>query len=216
MLSRGVVPPERICSGIRISIISSPNCSTIPLVLCLAPLCAVTVAADWPQWGGPDRNGIAPTSPPLLSQFPEKGVAKLWTSEDILGGESGGWGSVAVSGGKAYVFVNRVKTASPTTRETQDSVYCLDAATGRAGAARHGKFVTGGQLAYTELARAKPDGYTISYASIEAISSMLLDPRRQVPFKRADFVPLAMHTMSPTMVVVRKDSPWNDVMIGRA
>ena len=101
--------------------------SVMSMVLFSMPL----LAADWPQWGGPSGNGIAPTSPPLLTQFPANGVAKLWTSEDILGGESGGWGSVAVCGGKAYVFVNRVKTASPTTRETQYSVYCLDAATGK-------------------------------------------------------------------------------------
>lgn len=101
-------------------------------LILLITLCTLrAMAADWPQWGGPDRNGIAPTSPALLDQFPAAGPAKLWTSEDILGGESGGWGSVTVSGGKAFVFVNRVKTASPTTRETQDSVYCLDANTGK-------------------------------------------------------------------------------------
>ena len=30
-------------------------------------------ANDWPQWRGPDRNGIAENEPPLISSWPEGG-----------------------------------------------------------------------------------------------------------------------------------------------
>ncbi len=69
----------------------------------------------------------------------------------------------------------------------------------------------GGQEGYTALVQAKPDGYTIGYGGIEAISSFILDPRRKAVFTRKDFAPLAMHTMEPAVIAVRSDSPWKDV-----
>ncbi|MCW8133092.1 MAG: PQQ-like beta-propeller repeat protein [Planctomycetota bacterium] len=71
--------------------------------------------SDWPQWRGPDRNGVAPNSPPLLDAFPEKGPKLLWKSEPIKGLPSGGMmnndvfggcGSVTVAGGKAYYYAH--------------------------------------------------------------------------------------------------------------
>ena len=64
-------------------------------------------AADWPQWRGPDRNGAVRECPPLLEEFsPKPGLTNLWTSEPILGSGEGGYGSVSVAAGKAYVYVN--------------------------------------------------------------------------------------------------------------
>ncbi len=70
-------------------------------------LVASARAADWPQWRGPARNGIAPASPALLEEFPKEGPKKLWASEAIPGGGTGGYGSCAVAGGKVYLYVNR-------------------------------------------------------------------------------------------------------------
>ena len=83
-------------------------------IICATVLMASSAAcwADWPQWRGPDRNGIAPQSPPLLDEFPKEGPKKLWESEGIPGAYEGGWGSVAVVGGKAYVFANPVAPAT--------------------------------------------------------------------------------------------------------
>ena len=61
-------------------------------------------AGDWPQWLGPNRNGIAAESPPLVDGFTDGVPKRLWTSEEIIGGWSGGWGTVAVADGCAYVF----------------------------------------------------------------------------------------------------------------
>jgi hypothetical protein len=63
-------------------------------------------AADWPQWRGPDRNGIAPASPKLLERWPTNGPSLLWKSEPIPSGTEGGCGSVTIAGGKAFVFVH--------------------------------------------------------------------------------------------------------------
>jgi tripartite-type tricarboxylate transporter receptor subunit TctC len=69
----------------------------------------------------------------------------------------------------------------------------------------------GGQQGYTELSNSKPDGYTIGYGSMEAISSFVLDSRRKATFKTDSFVPLAMHTTEPAVIAVRADSPWKDI-----
>jgi outer membrane protein assembly factor BamB len=75
---------------------------------------------DWPQWRGPNRDGVVPASPKLLDAWPAEGPKMLWTSEPI-GGEmfgyvsdnysAGGCGSVSVAGGKAFYFAHcRTKT----------------------------------------------------------------------------------------------------------
>lgn len=66
---------------------------------------SLALAGDWPQWRGPDRNGVA-ASPALVTELPKEGPAKLWESEPIPGGDAGGWASVTVAAGKAYVYVN--------------------------------------------------------------------------------------------------------------
>ena len=62
--------------------------------------------SEWPQWRGPNRNGIAPNSPKLLDSWPKEGPKLLWKSAPIPSGTDGGCGSVTVAGGKAFVFVH--------------------------------------------------------------------------------------------------------------
>ena len=52
---------------------------------------------DWPQWRGPDRNGISKETG-LLKDWPKDGPPKMW-SVDGLGG---GYGSPVVAAGKVY------------------------------------------------------------------------------------------------------------------
>ena len=65
---------------------------------------ASAMAADWPQWMGPTRDGVVERSPALVDAFGEGGPKVLWTSEEIIGGWAGGWGTVAVSADAAYVY----------------------------------------------------------------------------------------------------------------
>ena len=68
--------------------------------------------ADWPQWRGPDRNGIASGK----INWPSPGPKQLWKAAV---GE--GYSSVAIRNGRAYTMGNA---------DGQDTVWCLDAKTG--------------------------------------------------------------------------------------
>src|SRR4051812_46507818 len=48
---------------------------------------------DWPGWRGPDRNGVAPTSPKLLDAWPAAGPTLVWKNTDRI---PRGWGSPVV------------------------------------------------------------------------------------------------------------------------
>jgi hypothetical protein len=73
-----------------------------PLFLLLAAALSVN-AADWPQWRGPLRNGIAPDSPKLLDKMPAEGLKQLWESEEIPTNDEGGLSSPVVAGGRVFV-----------------------------------------------------------------------------------------------------------------
>jgi outer membrane protein assembly factor BamB len=72
--------------------------------------------ADWPQWMGPNRNGLSPETG-LLTAWPSQGPKVLWKIE---GGE--GYSSIAVTGGKAFTLVQR---------GNDELVLALNAATGK-------------------------------------------------------------------------------------
>ncbi len=59
-------------------------------------------AADWPQWRGPERNGIS-AEKGLLQQWPQEGPKLLWQLKDI----GDGYATVAVAGGRVFVLSNR-------------------------------------------------------------------------------------------------------------
>jgi len=79
--------------------------SGMAVVVCF---CLITAAwaADWEQWRGPTRNGVATDPTELLDAFPAGGLKPLWASEKILADQKGGFGSVAVADGKVYVYAN--------------------------------------------------------------------------------------------------------------
>ena len=74
------------------------------------------LAADWPQWRGPSRDGISTESGWSVS-WPKEGLKQSWKAE-----VGAGYGAVSVSKGRLYVMGN---TAD------KDTVYCLDASTGK-------------------------------------------------------------------------------------
>ena len=85
-------------------------------ILALLGLAGITSAAgpasqpDWPQWRGPNRDGVAPNSPKLLDAWPKGGPKLLWKSDPIPGGPSGrfapdgGAGSPVVADGRVFLF----------------------------------------------------------------------------------------------------------------
>src|SRR5262245_6017596 len=62
----------------------------------------VTSTSDWPQWRGPERNGISKESG-LLKQWPASGPKLLWQLNDIGDGFSG----PSVVGTRIYLMSNR-------------------------------------------------------------------------------------------------------------
>ena len=68
--------------------------------------------ADWPQWRGPMRDGVAAAGPKLIDSWPTNGLKRLWNSEPIGGegdgdgSEVGGYGSISVAEGKAIFYAN--------------------------------------------------------------------------------------------------------------
>jgi outer membrane protein assembly factor BamB len=130
-------------------------------IVALGLLAARPLAAgadgDWPQWRGPQRTGVGDGGPKLATTWPAGGPVKLWESEpvprcDTDGG--GGYGSVTVADGRAYLFTSwghkepiatsqRAASQSATAPasapadaakfwlRTTDVILCLDAATGK-------------------------------------------------------------------------------------
>lgn len=65
-------------------------------------------AADWNQWRGPSRDGLAHESPQLLDGLPATGLSAVWTADDdIAAAQSGGWSSPIVAAGKVYLFAHK-------------------------------------------------------------------------------------------------------------
>lgn len=73
-------------------------------------------AEDWPQWRGPNRNGVS-SETEWLTSWPEAGPKVLWRKSLGVG-----FSSVVVRSGRVYTLGSKGDT---------DFTYCLDADTGR-------------------------------------------------------------------------------------
>src|SRR5215475_15100220 len=73
--------------------------------------------SDWPQWRGPERNGLSKDSG-LLKQWPSSGLQKGWS----ISGLGEGYGSVAIRG--ASIFVQGTSAGA-------SKVFCLNRADGK-------------------------------------------------------------------------------------
>ena len=66
----------------------------------------------------------------------------------------------------------------------------------------------GSEVGLTQLVRARPDGYTLSYLVVPTVVTHYLDPARQAIYTRASFQPIGRHFLSPAMFAVRSDSSY--------
>ena len=73
--------------------------------------------ADWPQWRGPDRSGIA-SETGLLKTWPATGPSVAWS----ISGLGEGYGSVAIKGDRSYVQGGK---------GGESAVFCLNRADGK-------------------------------------------------------------------------------------
>lgn len=85
-----------------------------------------TGLGDWPQWRGPNRDGLSWESG-LLTAWPAGGPRVIW--KQPIGR---GFSSVAVADGRLYTMAEETVEAGPGTSPFhQEVVICLDAGTGR-------------------------------------------------------------------------------------
>jgi hypothetical protein len=87
---------------------------------CAGPFGHVS-AADWPHWRGPRYDGIS-----RETDWRSDGLKVLWR-QDVQTGFS----SVAVCGGRVYTMGNSGSAANTDPNRQADTVFCLDADTGR-------------------------------------------------------------------------------------
>lgn len=64
-----------------------------------------TALADWPQWRGPNRDGVSTDTTPITDVLPADGMKKLWESEFIPSDHYGGHGSPVVVGEQVILSV---------------------------------------------------------------------------------------------------------------
>src|ERR1017187_5124945 len=99
-------------------------------LICLFGCSGLARAADWPQWRGPDRNGVVAESPPLADAWPSGGPRLLWRTESLMnGGKATGHSSPAVAGGRVYLHGNWSGAASA--GGAFDAVACVNAVSGQ-------------------------------------------------------------------------------------
>ena len=72
----------------------------LAVAMCLSTLPAAAV--DWPQWRGPDRNGISQETG-LLKQWPSEGPKLLWQAKAI----DEGYSTPAIVGDRIYLLSNK-------------------------------------------------------------------------------------------------------------
>jgi outer membrane protein assembly factor BamB len=92
----------------------------VPALVLALPAIASTQAAatgDWPQWRGPDRNGVSEEAG-LAREWPAGGPRVVWTTSGL----GSGYGTAAVAGGRVFV---------QSLRGRQSMVHSLSAADGQ-------------------------------------------------------------------------------------
>src|SRR5438874_2192008 len=83
---------------------------------CLFSALPQSRAEDWPNWRGPDRNGVSKEKG-WTTQWPKDGPKPLWKAS-----VGTGFSSVAVAQGRVFTLGNQAET---------DTVYCFAAQTGQ-------------------------------------------------------------------------------------
>ena len=69
----------------------------------------------------------------------------------------------------------------------------------------------GGQVGWTEMSRAKPDGYYIGFINLPALNTVILDPDRKAAFKEDAFMPVINQVLDPGIIWVKGDSPYKNL-----
>ncbi len=69
----------------------------------------------------------------------------------------------------------------------------------------------GGQVGWTDMSRARPDGYYIGFINLPALNTVILDPERKAAFKADAFLPVINQVLDPGIIWVKADSPYKSL-----
>ncbi len=98
----------------------------ISILICLVcSLCMAEPSLDWPNWRGPQKNGIS-SETDWSCDWPAQGPTVLWQEQVGIG-----FSSVTVCQERAYTMGNTGKKGTAQFPAHQDVVYCFDAETGQ-------------------------------------------------------------------------------------
>src|SRR5439155_26042209 len=98
---------------------SADTITAIALTLVLLSSAALW-AEDWPQWRGPNRDGVWKETG-LLQSFPADGLKVRWRVS-----VGWGWSSPVVAQGRVYLVDSEVVKPKP-----KERLHCFDEATGK-------------------------------------------------------------------------------------
>jgi outer membrane protein assembly factor BamB len=90
-------------------------CGCLALLLCAA--LGLAAPGDWPQWRGPNRDGVS-TETGLLKEWPEGGPKLLWKAKGV----GIGYSSVAIAEGRVFTMGDL---------KGKEQVFALDAQSGK-------------------------------------------------------------------------------------
>lgn len=85
----GVLGPVQLATGV----------ATVSTFFLLASGCSRAVGADWPQWQGPDRDGLSRETG-LLREWSEEGPPRSW----LFDGCGAGYGGPAIVDGRLFLM----------------------------------------------------------------------------------------------------------------
>src|SRR6267142_4595796 len=74
----------------------------VVILMCLASTASPQSVGEWPQWRGPNRDGISKETG-LLKQWPADGPPLVWKAN----GAGGGYSSFAVANGRLFTMGSR-------------------------------------------------------------------------------------------------------------
>ncbi len=107
---------------------SSRQLGICGIIAVIGILCAlngrIAWAGEWPNWRGPDHNGISRETGWDANKL-KGGPHVLWRKQIGTG-----FASVAVSDGRAYAMGNTAKQGGKSDQEQKDILWCFDAKTG--------------------------------------------------------------------------------------
>ena len=93
----------------------------IAIIIFSTVLLRAETQPDWPQWRGPDRNGICPDKVALAESWPAAGPQCRWASAEIPSAAAGGYGSPVVADGQVFLYVNEKYAVPIETRKLPEN-----------------------------------------------------------------------------------------------